>query len=393
MAHAPRGVDVDFVPWLTGMRGEDFTRDHWERAVLHVPRNDPSYYESVTDLEALDRFLTTQTLPASSVDLAKDSEPIPKEMYAAGGELRIGRVLRLHRDGATIILRAAHRFSAPLQDLRARAEASLGAPAQVNIYITPPGHQSTPPHWDTHDLFILQIAGTKNWRLFASNDRLPLDDWRFTPDRFHLGELVRECHLQPGDVLYLPRGTIHEPRPEAYSIHVALGVLVTRWADVLSEAVRVSSEKHVSLRAAADLGSVVDDGPADDQLDELLHDVFEGGAIVEAARRLEERFLASREPQYRGTLVAVSSGAPLTPSSRVGRRSATPYRIARENGYIRLAWSRGSATFDVEHEPFVRFIAESPDFAIADAPGTADPGTKVAAIAALIEDGFLERPG
>ena len=37
-------------------------------------------------------------------------------------------------------------------------------PVQCNIYLTPPGAQDFPLHYDTHNILILQVQGEKLWR-------------------------------------------------------------------------------------------------------------------------------------------------------------------------------------------------------------------------------------
>jgi NAD(P)-dependent dehydrogenase (short-subunit alcohol dehydrogenase family) len=43
--------------------------------------------------------------------------------------------------------------------------ADLGHPTQVNAYITPPSSRGFSPHYDVHDVFVLQVAGEKHWRI------------------------------------------------------------------------------------------------------------------------------------------------------------------------------------------------------------------------------------
>ena len=70
-------------------------------------------------------------------------------------------------DGATLVLQALHRTWPPLVEFGARLAAELGHPVQINAYITPPQNQGFAPHYDVHDVFVLQIAGRKRWRIHA----------------------------------------------------------------------------------------------------------------------------------------------------------------------------------------------------------------------------------
>ena len=65
--------------------------------------------------------------------------------------------------GATIVLQGLHRLWPPLIDFVRAAVDDLGHPAQANAYITPPSNRGFDPHYDVHDVFVLQTAGQKRW--------------------------------------------------------------------------------------------------------------------------------------------------------------------------------------------------------------------------------------
>ena len=74
-------------------------------------------------------------------------------------------VLRLFADGSTVVLQGLHRLWPPLIEFADQLAADLGHPTQVNAYITPPSSRGFSPHYDVHDVFVLQVAGEKHWRI------------------------------------------------------------------------------------------------------------------------------------------------------------------------------------------------------------------------------------
>src|SRR3712207_7600770 len=74
-------------------------------------------------------------------------------------------VLRLFADGSTVVLQGLHRLWPPLMEFADQLAADLGHPTQVNAYITPPSSRGFSPHYDVHDVFVLQVAGEKHWRV------------------------------------------------------------------------------------------------------------------------------------------------------------------------------------------------------------------------------------
>lgn len=83
----------------------------------------------------------------------------------------------------------------------------------VNMYLTPPDSQGLACHYDDHCVFVCQLIGTKNWKIFHRPSlQLPrlyepinkLENEEMTTDRFN------QVLLKEGDVLYIPRGVPHE---------------------------------------------------------------------------------------------------------------------------------------------------------------------------------------
>jgi hypothetical protein len=86
------------------------------------------------------------------------------------------------------------------------------------------------------------------WRIDEQSFPLPLrDDFADV----QLGDSPREIILQQGDVLYLPRGFVHEPAVlDSPSLHLTVGVTPHRWIDLLASALIVKSQRTLALRRA-----------------------------------------------------------------------------------------------------------------------------------------------
>lgn len=103
--------------------------------------------------------------------------------------------------------------------------------------------QGFAPHFDDVDVYVLQVEGRKRWRVYAPlpGHALPRYSSRDFVDA-EVGPCVLEAVLQPGDLLYLPRGTIHQAAslPEAPSLHLTLSADHRRaWADLLEATLQV----------------------------------------------------------------------------------------------------------------------------------------------------------
>ena len=74
-------------------------------------------------------------------------------------------MLELFADGHTVVLQGLHRLWPPLIEFAGALTTDLGHPVQVNAYITPASSQGFSAHYDVHDVFVLQVAGEKRWRI------------------------------------------------------------------------------------------------------------------------------------------------------------------------------------------------------------------------------------
>ncbi len=376
------------IDWLLApVAATPFLQKTWEREALHVARDDPDYYGSLFTLADLDRLLAETALPATNLNLARDGTPLDQGAYALGAFVDMARVLSLHNEGATIILRSIEQWHRGLDQLTRAAVREFGSLAQVNVYATPPANQSTPPHWDTHDLLILQVHGEKIWRLYHADHALPLARERFRDDVHRVGPVREEILVRPGDLLYLPRGTIHEPRADSYSIHVSLGIVPTRIADVLEEVVRLAAGHSEALRRALP--------PAAAGVPDLVVE----SAILAALRSLSNRDLiaavlenrrqsvASHRPEVSGWLTAIAAPSDLDEETIVRRRDGVLAK-RRPDAPEELCWADASLT--VPTAETAAFLERYDRFRIAQLPGAGDAAARAALAGALIRAGLLQ---
>ena len=54
---------------------------------------------------------------------------------------------------------------------------------QTNIYLSPPNAQGFKTHFDSHDVFVLQVAGSKVWTIYDTLIELPLHGQAFEPEK------------------------------------------------------------------------------------------------------------------------------------------------------------------------------------------------------------------
>jgi ribosomal protein L16 Arg81 hydroxylase len=235
----------DFTALVAPARSAEFLREHWERKPLHVSRGDVHYYDSILTNEDLETIISSSDLRYPAIQLARNGSYLAAEAYTKNfkhgseffnGVPDLGQVQSEYNSGSTVVLPALQRTWAPLRELCAALENEFSHAVHANAYLTPGDAPGFTPHYDTHEVFVLQIAGNKRWRLFEPPMPLPHRTQPFTPVGYVLPAPILELELKAGDLLYLPRGYVHAAHTShGHSAHVTIGMTVYTWVELLSE--------------------------------------------------------------------------------------------------------------------------------------------------------------
>lgn len=140
-------------------------------------------------------------------------------------------------NGATCVVNHAEFVCPELSRLCLRLREKL-LHVYANCYVTPPGCQAVPAHADDRDVFILQLRGRKQWTVYDSPPvELPYTDEQVGKNGLAIpaATLAREPLIRqvllPGDVLYMPRGYVHEASCDSESSwHATLAVATHDWS-------------------------------------------------------------------------------------------------------------------------------------------------------------------
>lgn len=294
---------------LTRLVGDvdDFAASTWARGPLLRASADPAGFDDLLSAGAVDELLSERGLRTPFLRVAKHGSTLSNSAFTAQGGVGAGiadqvsddKLTGLFADGSTIVLQALHRNWPPIIEFCQQLAADLGHPVQANAYVTPPQNKGFDDHYDVHDVFVLQIAGRKRWSIHAPVLPSPLRDQPWTDRREDVRraaelEPVIDTVLEPGDMLYLPRGYLHSATAlGGVTIHLTLGVHSwTRHAvaeELVGLALRRLAERE-EARASLPLGT----GLAPDDIDadlvaKLLREALDDLDPGEVAGRLRGR--------------------------------------------------------------------------------------------------------
>ncbi|MDH0646019.1 cupin-like domain-containing protein [Pseudomonas sp. GD03858] len=130
------------------------------------------------------------------------------------------------KNGATLI--ANKLVNEPKIHALARQVAQFtGRQTVCSVYAAFGRQASFQTHWDTRDIFAIQLIGRKRWIIYPPSFAEPLfmqQSKDLEQDYPCPSEPYMDLVLEPGDMLYLPRGWWHNPLPfEEETFHLSIG--------------------------------------------------------------------------------------------------------------------------------------------------------------------------
>ncbi len=392
-----REIDRDALAWLIDpLTREEFERNFYEQRLCRVTRTNPSYYAGLLGVEDLDTVLSTHNITPPEVTLVNGAEDVPPGSYTdSAGRIDPLEVASRFDEGATVVFGQLHRCVPALARLCASIGKIFCSRVQTNIYFTPPHAQGFKPHWDTHDVFVLQVAGTKDWSIYDTKVTLPLKGQGFDPDQHEPGPVSEQFALGPGDVAYLPRGLMHSATAsDQASLHITLGLTAFTWTDFFLESVAAAALEEESLRQTLPLGFADGSCPPDDR-DRLYREKLEAlQARFDPApvwRHFQQELLAANTPLLTDLLTSRLREDLLTHDSLVGRRADLAVELENGADACVLRFSQRELSLPARVFAAVEFVTTRDVFAVRDLPDCVDAEGKMTLVRRLLKEGLLQR--
>ena len=337
-----------------GIPVESFAEQYWGRRAL-LSQGDPERaFGDLFSADAVDELLAERALRAPFVRMAKEGDVLPASRFTASGgygaevgdQVDSAKVLAEFAAGSTIVLQGLHRTWPPLVEFTRTLVRELGHPAQVNAYVTPASSRGFDPHYDVHDVFVLQVAGQKRWVIHEPVHPLPFADEPWSQHEAAVaerasGEPAIDTVLRPGDALYLPRGWIHSATAlGGTTVHLTIGVPAHTRSDLAREVI-AGMLRSPDLRASLPLGIDLSDADAlRPHLEEvartlarLLEQPVDASGI---AATLGGRSASMGRPEPVRPLETVEAIAELEPHRTIRWRDGLRARVTVDTGHAVL---------------------------------------------------------
>ena len=397
----------DFGEVLRPLSLDTFFDEHWERKPLHIERGDPHFYDGLFSAGDVDALLAQSRPRYPQIRVVGSGKPpATSDLVSAGwlnpvlpshvADAKVTPLYGAYSDGYTIIVEL-EKLWRPVSMFCRRMDELLHHKATAELYLTPAGAQGFDLHFDHHEVFVLQIAGSKHWQVHAPVTQSPTTEERVSPAKMSGPPLI-EATVRAGDLLYIPRGCPHQGvTTDEYSLHITFGVFVYRWYQLVTEALKELSERDVRFRQALPRGFVTADhqrGFIRERLSELLRTLADEHDADTSLERLSTGYLRKLEPIPDGHFLQMNLLDKLTIESRVEKRVRTLCYVSQSNGTATIHFPGNFVESPSWVAPALRFIRdEAGPFTVGSLPDDLDEPSKLLLVRRLVKEGLLRVVG
>jgi ribosomal protein L16 Arg81 hydroxylase len=209
----------------------ELLRHFRERTVAFVRTSEPHRFETLLDWDELNHLIDSGLYPVEELRV-RDSMPIPTSFYINKGRLDPRAFSSLMDRGAGLIFNRLDQYLPRLCKLCQQLAEQTGEQVTAEAVVMSE-NDGARQRVNTEDIFVLQIAGSKRWKLRSPPIVNPLDDMS-VPLASQSAPFFDE-ELRAGDFLFVPAEYWRqcENGPER-SLHVCIVLVPPCGRDVLT---------------------------------------------------------------------------------------------------------------------------------------------------------------
>ncbi|KAH8323155.1 hypothetical protein KR074_007762, partial [Drosophila pseudoananassae] len=286
---------------INPLQPDEFFSSFWEKNACQVQRQNSKYFSELISFRMIDEMLIRHHLEfTTNIDVTSYKDGV-RETLNPEGRATPPVVWGFYGEGCSIRILNPSTYLAGLRQVCATLQEFFHCLVGANVYLTPPNSQGFAPHYDDIEAFVLQVEGRKRWRLYMPvkpNDILARhSSGNF--DQSELGEAIFDEVLEAGDVLYFPRGTVHQAITEQnqHSLHITLSVYQQQaYANLLENlmpmVLKNAVEKKMALRRGLPLHTWQNLGLANGGEESRSR-----SALIQGIQQMVQKYLVPTEEQ------------------------------------------------------------------------------------------------
>lgn len=375
---------------------DHFLSEYFEKKHLLIKRGDADFYNSVISLFDIDEVLFSQKLFSPSFRLVNsktDTYPDASTYcYKGTNVVNPKKFVQGFTEGNTLAMAGFQHLHYKLRKFCVDMENLFGHPFQTNLYLTPKDSKGFSPHWDSHDVFVLQISGTKYWKIYENGMALADTQLKFEKKDFDAGNVIDEFVLEPGDFLYIPRGLTHDAyTDEEHSLHVTTGMLGYTWSQYIIESIVHLSKQEKQFRRFIPLGDIpYEENDYSSMVDELIEKVKDHLSEKTGLERFAKELSDKQQDCTPNLLTEIMAIDQISSLSIVRRRDDIAFSISKSDTFSFLKSKETILEFPLFCYPVLEYVVQkNTSFTVAQLPDDLDEEGKVVFVKRLLKEGVL----
>ncbi len=242
---APPAIDEP-TPLLGGLSPQAFMRRHWQKKPLLIRQAIPGVSAPIeraelfalAEQEDVESRLIVQAQAPEAPPAAGQAAKRKGSQASAGWSLQHGPLARrslppIKQPGWTLLVQGLDMHVPAATELLQRFRFVPDARLDDLMISWASDQGGVGPHYDSYDVFLLQVQGRRRWRIGRLNDdRLQPDVPLKILSHF---EPEQEWVLEPGDMLYLPPMWAHDGVAEGECMTCSIGFRVPEATELARE--------------------------------------------------------------------------------------------------------------------------------------------------------------
>lgn len=222
-----------FEQLIAPLSKQQFLSEFWGKSVAFI-RGERDRFRELVTWDELNTVLEQHRLLRPRIRMFRDGEAVDaKQFMKDRSRLNAAGLTTALADGATLIVDSVHEMMPAVGKLAEACQQVLQSETTVNLYASWRSQKGFKLHWDAQDTMIVQVYGRKNWIVHGPTRLHPFkDETEVAPEPSDAP--AWDDVLEPGDVLYLPRGWWHVAYPlNEPSLHLTVTIVPANGIDLL----------------------------------------------------------------------------------------------------------------------------------------------------------------
>jgi ribosomal protein L16 Arg81 hydroxylase len=384
-----------FAALIDPLTVDEFVESYWEKRLLYLDGKRRRSFDEIVSMRDIDDFLSRTDIRHPSLRLVQNGKEIPLPEYTR--ELKLGAhvshdlidneaMFHHFSSGATIVLQFLQHNIPRFGRFTNSLEREFNCNVHGSCFVTPRGSQGFTSHYDTYSFFVLQIEGTKLWKIYSRTTLAPIREDRITDEPWIEKDATEEILLKPGDFLYVPRGLYHAAETnESASIHMTLGFFVPTWIDIIKAAL-VRCYQSESLRRAPQFPN----GTLEDsEIRQIMSFLSENLDLKAGLTSLNDEYFSRRVDGRRNRLADLANAAEMTPKTVVGLQEDLLFLTEQRGDHLILSFADKEIELPAAAKRTVEFLTTERALPIECIDDSNAPSSRLELVKLLVTEGFL----